>query len=60
MMRRTPPLRRARWTTRRMPAATYWRTTGTGNSSPVMATIISKRERASRVSLAWIVVSDPS
>ena len=38
----------------------YWRMTGTGISKPAIMTIISRRVRASRVSLAWMVVRLPS
>ena len=60
MILRTPPLRRATWTTICMAEAIWRRMIQIGRSKPAMPTIISSRLTASRVSLAWIVVMLPS
>ena len=43
-----------------IPAATCARTADSGKSFPIITTICSSREIASRAVLAWIVVIDPS
>ena len=58
--RRVPSGRRASCKTTLIPEAICWRTAEIGISPPIIATICSRRESASRAVFAWIVVIDPS
>jgi hypothetical protein len=57
---RVPSERRVIWTTTSMAELICWRIALSGSCRPAMATIVSRRARASRGELEWIVVSDPS
>ena len=60
VMRRDPSTRREIWTIRSNAAAICSRIARKGRSTPAVSTSVSRRARASRGVLAWMVVSEPS